>query len=495
MSNQKTQATSGFERRDFLKGMAFGGIGMASMGLLGAVNAKAYAAEAEANGEAAAMVTAPAEPKLTANATPEEYAAKGGSTMSVVELNQRRHELVDSKGDFECEDGTVIPAIWNKLRALIDTYGYGVGSAKTSASEFEWLQMMFEDEDQAQAYLDMPYGVVFTAQDFAAESGRDEAECAQICEDMAMRGLLWRALRGGVYRYHQVAVAHGMFEYNLDRFWEDKWVDKYIAMLNFDDTESGINGINAGTSFYYSIPCDESIVADEKILLHDDYKKIVERNSVIAVSPCQCRLAFQLLRIDENAPELFSQELIDYTAPKCGHPVDTCLSFGEEAQYYIDKGIGRQIDQEEALAILQRSVDAGLVLQSAYTKDSEIICSCSGDCCGILSTYVKLGPDACESLTAMPNYSHYNLNYDKDACIQCGSCVARCPMTAIEMDEEGYPAVNAMCVRCGQCGIVCPVNARTLSAKAPGEYIDLPEGLLEDYNLKASYRFDHDLIH
>ena len=53
-------------------------------------------------------------------------------------------------------------------------------------------------EEEAQAYLEMPYGVNFTTADFAGESDRDEAECFKICDDLAERGLITRVRHGGV---------------------------------------------------------------------------------------------------------------------------------------------------------------------------------------------------------------------------------------------------------------------------------------------------------
>ena len=68
-------------------------------------------------------------------------------------------------------------------------------------------------------------------------------------------------------------------------------------------------------------------------------------------------------------------------------------------------------------------------------------------------------------------------------------------MFAISMDDEGYPTVNGLCMRCGQCGMVCPAQARKLAVKAPEDLPERPLAMLEDYNLKAGYRFEHGLIH
>ncbi|MCD7818763.1 MAG: 4Fe-4S binding protein [Lachnospiraceae bacterium] len=472
---------SGISRRQFLKGAGAMGLGAALMGFA----PQALAEEGETEAAAAA---------LSAAGTPEELVELGGSTMSLYELNQRRRELIDSKGDYTCEDGTVIPAVWNKLRTLVDTYGWGCGTAKADTA-FDFLQYMFSEEE-AEIYLTMPMGVMFAPWEWAQETGRDQTECETLCEEFANRGLLWRARRSGMTLYHQVALAHGIYEYNLDRFFDDGFIDTFTTSLTFDETEGGT--MNSGTPFYYAVPCDESVVADEEgILVNDDWRKIVARHSVIGVSPCQCRMANMVRAGEGPVPEIGSEELKEYMDPLCGHPIETCLSFGEEAEYYIERGIARQIDQDEAIRILERSVEHGMVIQSCYTRDTEIICSCHGDCCGILGGYVAAGAEAAAVANSFPNNSNYDLQYDKDSCIKCGLCVDRCPMFAISMDDDGYPTVNALCMRCGQCGMVCPQGARklTLNAKAQERFEQMPSSLLDDYNMQAKFRFENGWIH
>ncbi|HDQ34850.1 MAG TPA: 4Fe-4S dicluster domain-containing protein [Chloroflexi bacterium] len=46
-----------------------------------------------------------------------------------------------------------------------------------------------------------------------------------------------------------------------------------------------------------------------------------------------------------------------------------------------------------------------------------------------------------------------------DDCISCGSCVAECPVEAIDMGEEHYVIDPEICIDCGACVEVCPVEA------------------------------------
>lgn len=96
---------------------------------------------------------------------------------------------------------------------------------------------------------------------------------------------------------------------------------------------------------------------------------------------------------------------------------ETCISVGEIAQFFIERGIGREITRDEAVETIEASIDAGLVVEQLFSKRCEVICQCHGDCCKLLTTYVALGGAS----NMMENISNYNLAYDKDACIGCGA--------------------------------------------------------------------------
>lgn len=491
----ETAATSKAEvsRRGFLGGM---GAMMVGAAFATAGHSPAYADEAE-NVEDAEDVES--EEEATEDET-EEESTVGKMTITLDELNEMRQANIDAAQGYTCEDGTIIPEVYVKLRACIEGYGLGIGSNLVDTS-FDFF-MNYWTEDEAQAYIEMPMGVGFTAAEYAQKSGRDEEECEELCYDFSERGLLMRWTRGGVHYYHQIAYAHGLWEYGLlaaesqDENIEDfksldtatEWAELYqteelpntLIRANLHSTVFSDDQAlyTSETPFYYAVPVSEDVLVEgEEILPLDNWQKIIDRNSIIGVSTCQCRLR-----------RVVQDDLQD----GCDHPMETCMTFGEEAEYYIENGIARQIDQDEARSILQHSVDVGMVIQCAHTKQSEVICSCHGDCCDILSSYVALGADGCAAINSMPNVSHYNLVVDTSICIGCGACADQCPLYAITM-TDGVPVVDAKCVRCGQCATVCPVEARKLTLNE--DYVELPQDMLQDYNLKAAYRFTNGIIH
>ncbi|HZK24111.1 MAG TPA: 4Fe-4S binding protein [Oscillospiraceae bacterium] len=451
-------AVKGINRRNFLKGAAVSALSVTSLGMLAGCSPLNKEDESANDAKKVVYELPDREGKLT-----------------LEELNALRQQYVDSKEEYVCEDGTVIPAVYVKLRALINTYGNGAGSEVHDASFNEVMYLFSEKE--AQAYLEMPFGVRFTATDFSVKSGRDETDCLKLCEDLAARGLLKRLRRGGVAYFHHLAPAHGIWEYVLllPENQNKEYVTKHKSMWGADIV-SDLYDID--TPFYYPIPVDKEIVVEDEVLSYDDYEKIVARNEVIAVSTCQCRLG---------------QDIDGSRAPDCDHPMETCITTGEQAEFYIENGIGRQIDQEEALKILRHSVEVGMVLQSCHTSSTEVICSCHGDCCDVLKSYVALGENY-DKLGISEVVSHYELQYNRDECVKCRLCEPVCPMFAITMDDEGYSVTGSPCISCGQCATVCPAGARKLVQREGADQTKLPGSLLDDYNLKASYRFKNNMI-
>ncbi len=470
------------------------GLGMGAVAALTPLSAMAHEAKDAAATSAASTAASESAGAGTATVADidalipqptNEAAEKGLTTLTTEELNARRQAIVDAASSFTRADGTVVPEPYAKLRALMNTYSIGTGSGEEDS--IDYLMMLFSEQD-AQNYLKMPYGRVFSAADFAEHADMEEGECGAICDDLAARGLLYRLVRDGRTLYHQIPVVLGSFEYSVNDFFQPGWSPTFLQSWLMPIAQQ--NGLlRAGTPIEYAIPCDQSVVADDHILALDDYTKIVDRYDTIVVIPCQCRTLFMALN---GVTEQFgADELPDAMSPVCGHPIETCMAFGEEAEFALWAGRGRQIDRDEALAILRRSVDAGMILQNMYTKNSEFICSCHGDCCGVLSSYIAVGPEIAAKSTAYKFTSNYVLEYDRDACIQCGACVARCPMTAITMDETNHPTVNALCMRCGQCGMVCPVGARKLRAKPADERGPRPDDLLGSANQQAGWRFEN----
>jgi Na+-translocating ferredoxin:NAD+ oxidoreductase subunit B len=150
------------------------------------------------------------------------------------------------------------------------------------------------------------------------------------------------------------------------------------------------------------------------------------------------------------------------------------------ARNVIESGkIGRQISQDEALDIMQKNQDDGLVLQPTNSQTPDAICSCCGCCCGPLRLH-KAFPDP---------VSHWATNFhaaiDPELCTGCGLCEERCQVGALKLDEARQMMVVdlARCLGCGLCVEACPegvieLRNRTTQVIPPRTVEDMMEVIM-----------------
>lgn len=431
--------------------------------------------------------------------TPENIKALGGSTMPLTELNRRRKLYIDSfSDDYVCEDGTVIPAVYRKMTRLIGTYSYGIGNDETDASYMAAFHNITEEE--AECFLDMPMGRHFTTYEFSAESGRDLEQCTRVCESLFEKAWLNRIVNDRGTLYSHVSFVQGLFEYHDPDVARGDTDILELGMMSGKDMES-VAYDKDGSHFFGPAPVGPEAVKDGAIYPYDDLRKIWATKNKFSLSPCTCRFfrsklgAGTIVNDDPNYGK-GDYDISEAYYDTCGHRYETCLSCGEEAQFWIDHGVGREISRDEALAMIDQIVDEGFILQHIMSKEAETICACHIDCCNVIASWMALGgPEALGESDTFRNLLHYTIDYDAEKCIKCGACAERCPMDAITMDgEDGAPQVNMSCFACGQCTLVCPVDARTLIPRGEDTFSPLPQDIFSMNNMLAARRFEAGLI-
>ena len=433
--------------------------------------------------------------------TPEELKKLGGSNMPLEELNRRRSLFVESREAFTLEDGSIVPKPYVQARALLNTYGYGIGNAETDHVFTCIMNDMTEEE--AQAYLDMPWGQKFTTYDYAAQSGYTIEECERHCESIYRSGWLNRLETDAGVLWSHVPFSMQMAMYHLPNVLTD--ISK-SAMFHdmFADDMYPLVYQQAGTPWLVPAPVKAEYVKDGAIYPYDDLRELLKAKKKFAVSPCFCKGVYYQFGggvFPQGYPEDKSElkELLFESSWDGPDPhIETCLSTGEEAQAIIDLGAGREITYEEAVEFLDRAVEEGLVLERAFSKGAECICCCDRDCCMVLLTWKMLaeeGEDFSQNKT-FQQVSHYSMEVDHNTCIKCGFCVPRCPVEAISMDDEsGYPKMAGQCIGCAQCAHICPEKARFLSPIPEDQIREFPQDILEEANEKAGQRFESGLIY
>lgn len=381
---------------------------------------------------------------------PWDEATKGytNAQLDVLLLNQTMVE-----DDYTTPGGKTIPAVYINLRNRLNRIGTGMGSdIDDNENAWDFLMLLFS-EDDAQHLLEMPMYKTFNALDYHNASGRDLEECKQILASMGDRGLISTRIRAGVPFYELMTMEPGIWERNIYRIDDPEYVNAHHHACG---TDMNIAFNETPCPQLMVLPCSEDVVEGDMVP-YTSWEDAIRMQEEICVIPCACRRAADTLGTrDPDCAERFGTE--------------TCIFMGDYGHYMIEHGYGRQLTAEECIAEVKANVEKGLVPEILWTKTQDIMCQCCLCDCGVMGAYHAYG---CEG-EVMDYVSPYNLKYDAETCIGCGTCVDRCPMGAITLGDDGVCAMDRQCIRCGQCAYICPVDARKLVAK-PLDEIRMPD--------------------
>jgi Na+-translocating ferredoxin:NAD+ oxidoreductase RNF subunit RnfB len=348
--------------------------------------------------------------------------------------------------------------IYRQLQKRLDLYSMGF-PATESGIELKILKYLFS-EDDAGMFLSLSHNLA-TASSIASGMNRPVEKVAAHLEDMAERGLLFRLKKADSVKYAAIPFVHGLFEFQVKNLNRDlaEMVEQYFAEA-FDKT------IQEGADYFLrTIPVNQSIDVTHNVASYDDAVQILKSKPRIVVTDCICRK---------------SSEIIDNG---CGKPMEACFMFGSMGQYYLDRKIGREISLEEAVDILARCREAGLVTQPATSQNPSGMCNCCGDCCGVLKALNK-HPRPAELV-----FSNHMAMVESDECTGCETCLDRCQMNALRINADEVAEVNTdRCIGCGLCVTTCPTEAIRLMAKPEMEYHVPPKNSAEQMMSMAQKR-------
>ena len=340
--------------------------------------------------------------------------------------------------------------IYENLRAKLDELANGY-PATESKIEIKLLKRLFTEEE-AELYMQMSPFLEKPA-DTASRLGRDAAGLELVLERMAQKGHLFRKRQGERVRYAAVPYVVGIFEHQLGR------MDEGFARDHeeYFETAFGKTIQSFKTPVLRTIPIHRQLVADYPVAPFEDVMQIIENQEKIAIAPCVCRTTKKLV------------------GDECEKPVENCFSFGSHADYYVENGMGRYITVDEARQIVKQNEEEGLVMQPFNSQKIGGMCSCCGDCCGVLRS-LKMHPDPAEMVQ-----SNYFARVDDEECTGCETCLERCQMDAIEVEDGLAEIILNRCIGCGLCVTTCPVDAIELVKKPEDELYEPPKSGAETY--------------
>lgn len=346
--------------------------------------------------------------------------------------------------------------VYQELREHLDSFPGGFPPTE-SGVEIRILKRLFSsDEAELAKYLKPkpePAAVI------AERSGMSEQEVGPMLERMARKGLIFSIeMKDRPPAYMGAQFVVGIWEYHVNDLDEEfvRDMEEYMPVLAkeaFDHVPP-----------LRTIPVGKSIDAGMEVLSYESAEQLVRNQKKFLVAPCICRREHQL------------------KGAGCGKLMEACLVFGWGADYYERNGLGRVITMEETLDILQKADEEGLVLQPSNAQEIVNICCCCGDCCQILVN-LKRHPFPAAMVS-----SPFLARIDPETCIGCETCLERCQMEALRIEDE-HAVLNAdRCIGCGLCVSTCPSGALTLERKPQEAQTEIPRNQMESFALRLNAR-------
>jgi len=283
--------------------------------------------------------------------------------------------------------------------------------------------------------------------ELAQKSGLDEEAAQRKLQEFMERGLVIRTSKGLFCFAHDMTQLH---DANLSS--AEKWIDTELLDLwkEFRDGEwlqTMAGGL--GDSYVQFIKVLPAWKAMERspdlgeLLPEENIRELIRGADPVAVVPCTCRRSIR----------------------ECDLPLDVCLQFNRGAEYAINRGAGRRVSAEEAIAIAGEAEEAGLIHTWPFGVSRRLtaICNCCRDCCDIFAIGIRVG-----TIEQILEKSRFRTEVDQELCNGCQDCVERCFFEAIEMkDSPPSKKLKATidegkCFGCGLCAVVCEPEAITM---------------------------------
>jgi len=283
--------------------------------------------------------------------------------------------------------------------------------------------------------------------EIASKASLPKAELTDILERLSQRGLLFSGkTKDGEKGYALQQVGYG---FPQTFFWKGEDTPHARNMANlvakyFNRQVTREAYADSETKPYRYIPVGKSINPDmQAVYPYHMMETVIQQAKVFAVAHCPCRMAMRL------------------RGKGCDHPTEVCLKFDDMAQYLIEQGLAREITREEALGIIKKSEEAGLVhFVDNAIGDIKHNCNCCGCACWNVGNFKR------RKIPRDLLMATYFIRYtDEEECIGCGDCVEVCPVEALTMNNE-FPAVDEdWCIGCGVCVAQCSTGAAKLKLR------------------------------
>jgi len=334
--------------------------------------------------------------------------------------------------------------VYERLREKISSWPIRVQRTK---EVMEILRILFtKEEAEFLTHFTAPYQDPETMDQIVEKTGNPQEKVQTIVDRLVSRGLLFtfKSKSDGKVYYSLMPMIPGIFEFYFSsgRDSDDK---RKVGEL-FEKYYMSGGGLEGGASNYpwarvmpieKTITVNKEISAGHMILPFEKMSEFIRTSRKIAVINCACR-----------------------TKKKCDHPLETCFVFDYYAEFMVERGFGRYMSVEGALALLEEMEKAGLVHSTINTQTRpQFICNCCTCACLILRGLTELhNPRAIAKSNFLPMR-------DDELCTRCRKCVQICPLKANlyhashDKESERILFFEERCIGCGLCAYHCPNDA------------------------------------
>lgn len=329
-----------------------------------------------------------------------------------------------------------------QLQQHLDRQAVGFPAARSGA-DLRVLQRFFTAEE-AKLALHLSFRPAPT-QEVVQQAAGDFAEgrVRELLESLLQKGAIGWKKKDGVDCWFLLPMVVGMYEALDGEITQDfaKEAHAYMRSAAF-----GRSFLATSRPQMRTIPINQSIPVERSVATYDHIRSLVaDAPGPFVALKCICRQNKAL----NGKPCTKTTRL------------DTCLGMNHAAEMVLRRKHGREVARDEALALLQKNEEEGLVLQPGNAQKPDFVCSCCGCCCGLLSIQ-KMLPRPLDFWA-----SNHFAAVDSQLCKGCGKCVARCQVNAIKVKGKKQPIRidRNRCIGCGLCVPSCPTKALRLEKK------------------------------
>ncbi len=182
----------------------------------------------------------------------------------------------------------------------------------------------------------------------------------EICNRLYLEGFLTRAPRSGYILSPPRTLVYQLILFRLGRVAKParEAVQEYFMQGILDRFDA------AKTHVFKVLPYEEVLPVTERHLIvpYSRASEILAASDPVVAINCVCRSMMGL----------------------CDAPLQVCLNLGDGARFFMERGIGRVLHQDEAQALLRSAADKGLVHcidNPAMRSPTHVICNCCHCCC------------------------------------------------------------------------------------------------------------------